>query len=449
MRNSKAIRYLFAFVVAAAVTFAAAQQTITLEAWTIGPDEPAVHRAENLEAAALILNEQLAAEGADYRVELVTDFETVSWDDFRRRLLLAFDSGLAPDLIASSHLDIAVWSEGGFLMELDGYIAEYDAFDDVVESLWDFTTYKGAVYGIPINPEARPFYFNKTLLAELGWSADEIEALPGRILEGDFIWDDVVEVSLEAIEAGVVAPGHGYWHRPADGPDYYHTYMAYGGRLQDPDTGQLVFTQDAALGLFTLLGRMADEGVILRDLIGTPWPEWHRTVVDGEVLFNSAGTWSFAEWATQFSDGGYDHIWETFGFALQPAAERGGTPTTLSHPLAYYIWSGTDHADLAARLLSIVTTPEFDVRAMESGHLPALESTRAEDAFLENEFLSQVSYMVDYTSAQPVHDGFGRYADIVFRSINAVESGQLTPEEAVELTVEELQRALGDQVSIE
>jgi inositol-phosphate transport system substrate-binding protein len=433
---------------ACAATFALAQQVITLEAWTIGPDEPAVHRAENLEAAVDLLNEALAAEGADYRVAINTDFETVSWDDYRRRLLLAFAAGSAPDIIQSSHLDISTWSDAGYLLPLDDYLGSFDAFDDVVDSLWDFVTYKGAVYGIPNTPEARPFYYNTALLAELGWSEAEIDGLSARIEQGDFTWADVIELSKEAIEAGVIEPGHGYWHRPVNGPDFYHTYFAFGGRLQDPDTGQLVFTQDAALGQFSLYRDLIEEGVMLRELLGTSWDEWHRNWVDGTVLFNSAGTWSWAQWAVQYGPG-WDFVWDNYHFALQPAAEPGGRPTTLSQPQAYMVWSGTEHADLAVRLLSYVLTPELDVRAMESGHLPALETTRALPAFQENEFLSQVVYMLDYTTSQPVHEGFGRYADIFYRSISAVQGGQLTPEEAVEITVDELRRALGDQVIIE
>jgi inositol-phosphate transport system substrate-binding protein len=427
---------------------AQAQETINLTAWTIGPDDPAIHRAENIEAAAELLNEALEAEGADYRVAVETDFETVSWDDYRRRILLAFDSGEAPDIIISSHIDIGPWVDAGYIAPLDEYIAEFEQFDDIADSLWDFVTYKGNAWGIPVNPEARPFYFNKSLLADAGWSADDIAALPERIREGEFTWRDVIDTSKEAIESGAVQEGNGYWHRPANGPDFFHTYYAFGGTLQDPQSGKLVFTRDAALGMFTLYRDMVEEGVMPETLLGTPWNDWHRAVADGEVLFNSAGTWSFAQWAVEF-DKGWDYVNETFGFALQPAVEEGGTPVTLSQPLAHMIWADSPNKDVAARLLSFVATPELDVRALESAHLPILEETRSLPAFQEDVFLSQVVYMLDYTTAQPIHSGFGRYADVFFRSLSAVEAGQLSPEEGVEVAVDELQRALGDEVTIE
>jgi inositol-phosphate transport system substrate-binding protein len=441
---------LFAALLALAGLFGAAQaqRTINLVAWTIGPDDPAIHRAENIEAAAELLNQALAAEGADYRVAVETDFETVSWDDYRRRILLAFDSGSAPDIIIASHIDIGPWADAGYLAELDDYVAEFDQFDGVADSLWNFVTYKGAIYGTPVNPEARPFYYNKKLLADAGWSQAEIDALPERIRTGEFTWRDVIDASRKAIEAGAVEEGNGYWHRPANGPDFFHTYYAFGGTLQDPQTGELVFSRDAALGMFSLYRDMVEAGVSPETLIGTPWNDWHRAVVDGEVLFNSAGTWSYAQWALEFGMG-WDAVRETFGFALQPAAEEGGRPVTLSQPLAHMISADSPNKEAAARLLAFVASPELDVRALESAHLPILEETRSLPAFSENEFLSQVVYMLDYTTAQPIHSGFGRYADIFFRSLSAVEAGQLSPEVGVEVAVDELRRALGDEVNIE
>lgn len=442
-------KMLLAVALAALVASAAnAQRTVNLVGWAIGPDDPAIHRAENLEAAVERMNADLEARGADYRVAIETDFETVSWDDYRRRILLGFESGQAPDIVISSHIDIATWADAGYIAPLDQYIEQYDAFDDIADSLWSFVTYKGQVWGIPLNPEARPFYYNKKLLGELGWSDDEIAALPERILSGEFTWQDVLDVAEQAVQAGVVQEGYGYWHRPVNGPDFWHTYYAFGGRLQDPQTGQLVFTRDAALGIFTLYRVMVERGVLSRDLINMPWNDWHRAVTDGQVLFNSAGTWTWAQWAVEFGMG-FDAVEETFGFALQPAAEPGGRPVTLSQPLAHMLFAGSENLDVAAELLSYVASPELDVRALESAHLPILETTRALPEFVEDEFLSQVVYMLDYTTAQPIHAGFGRYSDIFFRALSAVEAGQVSPEEGVEIVVDELRRALGDDVIIE
>lgn len=430
---------------------AGAHETVVLRAWTIGPEDAAITRATNLEAAADKLNAELAQEGATYRVRVETTFESDSWQAHRRRILLGFESGKVADVIQSAHVDIAPWSDAGYLLALDPYLEQHPQFEDVLPNLWRSVTYRGSVWGVPQDTEARPLYFNKMLLGKLGWSEAEIAALPEKILRGEFTWQDLLRVGKQAVARGVVRKGHAYWHRPVNGADFYHTYYAFGGELQDVETSRLVFSRAAALEMYRFFGRAAEEGVLKPDLIGTSWKDWHRTVTDGRVLFASAGTWTWAQWATEYVDdrGGYDYLWKNWGFALQPAARPGGRPLTLSQPQAYMVWSGTPHKELAVRLLALVTTPELDAaHALGSAHLAVLASTPDRSEYRGDSFAARATSMLDHTTFQPLHPRFGQYAEFFFRGLSAVESGQFSADEAVEIVARELQRALKDDVII-
>jgi inositol-phosphate transport system substrate-binding protein len=428
-----------------------AQQVITLEAWTIGPDEPSEPRASNLERAAERLNEMLEAEGADHRVEVNASFDTVGWEGYRRRALLAFEAGEAPDIIQSAHVDVAAWADAGFIAPLGDLIAEHEEFEGIVPTLWEAVTYKGERWGVPQDTEARPLYFSKTLLAELGWSEDEIEALPERIQDGEFTWDDVIEVAKEAVEAGVVERGRGYWHRPVNGPDFFQFPRIFGGELQDPETGQLIYDTAAGEGMFGLMARMIEEGVYTADVLGTPWPDFHRQTSTGNVLFWSGGTWNWADWAENFvaDRGGEEFLFETVGFALQPAAEEGGTPVTLSQPQAYMISADSQHKELAARLLAVVQDPEIEKHHfLRSKRPPILRASAELPEYQEEPFIQSITYMLDYATFQPVHPNLGEYSDILFRTLSAVEHGQFDAKDGAEIMAEELQRQLGDQVIV-
>ena len=122
MRTMKRVALLVLLAAAAlllAFSFsAAAQEVITIRAWTVGPDTPAFYRAENLITAAERLNHILEVVGADIRVEVDADFWTDEWDSFRRRVILASEEGdpdVFPDILVSSHLDIPVWSSSAGL----------------------------------------------------------------------------------------------------------------------------------------------------------------------------------------------------------------------------------------------------------------------------------------------------------------------------------------------
>ncbi|WP_253665315.1 extracellular solute-binding protein [Thermus scotoductus] len=150
-----------AWLVWAAVGFwawAQGQQVVTLRAWTIGPEEASRTRATNLVQAAEELNQALAREGASYRVRVETSFETTSWDNYHRRLLLAFQSGQAPDIIQTTHVDTGVYAEGRYITPLEPYLNRYHTFEGVIPALWKAVTYKGQRWGVPQDTEARPFY---------------------------------------------------------------------------------------------------------------------------------------------------------------------------------------------------------------------------------------------------------------------------------------------------
>ncbi len=426
-----------------------AQRTVTLKAWTIGPDDPSITRLKNLEAAVDRLNALLAIEGADYRVKLEGDFDTTDWDPYLRRVLLAFQSGSAPDIVQASAAPlIGVWATAGYIAPIGDEVGRYGTFKDVYPTLWNAVTFKGQVFGTPQDTEARPLYFNKTLLKKLGWSDAKINELPKMIEEGRFTWDDLLATAEEALKKGVIGRGKGYYHRPKNGPDFLMWYRAFGGTAYDPASGKLVFDQAAALRYFTWLKKAVDAGVLEKDRLDGNWKRFHQNVTDGKVLFFSGGTWNWAEWKTQWVEdrGGEDWLWQHFGFALQPAYQKGGRPLTLSNPQAYMVSSASKHKALATKLLAFVAMADLDARhAVGSGHLPVLQPTAS---LTDNRFIREVSYMLNYTTFQPQHPDLPKWQNALYRGVSAVESGQVSPEQAVKVVAAEMKRALKDRVRI-
>ncbi len=436
-------------ILAVLLGLAYAQRTITIQAWTIGPDDPSITRFTNLQEAAERLNADLAKEGADFRVKVEGFFDTTDWDPYLRRVLLAFQSGQAPDIVQASAALSATWAAAGFIAPLDEFIPQYPQFSDVIPTLWDSVRFKGQIWGIPQDTEARPLYFNKTLLKQLGWSDEEIASLPERITNGEFTWDDVLKTAQEALEKGVIEPGKGYYHRPKNGPDFIQWYRSFGGRAFDPETGKLVFTKEAALRYFRWLKEAVDTGVLERDRLDGNWDRFHQNITDGKVLFFSGGTWNWAEWDQQWvaDKGGQEWLFENFGFAPHPSYKKGGQPITLSNPQAYMVSANSPNKEIVVRLLAYTTVPELDGKhAVGSGHLPILKTT---PETLDDRFTREVSYLLNFTTFQPAHADLSKWQDSFFRGVSAVESGDLSPEEAVEVVAAEMQRLLKDQIIIE
>lgn len=433
------------------------RREITITVWA--KSNPTEHwRADAALAAAETLNAELEAEGSAVRVVVDAVNDTAGWSDYKRKYTLAAENGTAPDIICTGHEDIAPWAAAGYIQPIAGSVSEVQGlhanFADVFESLWDAGSWDGEVWAVPQDTEARPMFYNRTKLAELGWSAAEIDALPDRIRSGEFTLEDMIDTAVEAQERGIVEPGFGYWHRPRKGGDFIQYYFSFGGEIYDPQQGKLVVDEDALERWYAFQHELVAQGITPDNFIGTEWAIWHDTVSHGNALFWNGGIWHWAEWATQYvADlGGRDYLAENVGYALQPAG-AGGAAGTLSHPLVYLVSSdrasGNDNFDLVVRLLEHMTTAELNTHhATESTHLGIVRSQMEYPEYLEDEFLSDVTYMLDYNYYQPNHPMYGTWFDVVWGGMVAAEQGEKTPEVAAREVVEQLRFELGDELIV-
>lgn len=393
---------------------------------------------------------------ADYTLKVVGVRDDAGWADYKKKFTLAADAGEAPDIVLSGHEDVPVWANAGYIVEFTDCKARYPEFDDVIESLWDSGMWQGKLWAVPQDTEARPMYFNKAKLKELGWTDEEIAALPDRIKAGDFTLDDLIATAKAAVQKGVVEPGYGYWHRPRKGGDFLQYYFSYGGRLYDPAQDKLVVVASALEQWYAFQRRVVEEGITPENFIGTEWSIWHDTVSHGKALFWNGGIWQWADWAANYVQdlGGQEYLFSFAGYALQPSGIKGKPGGTLSHPLVYMITSekasGKKNQDAACALLAKTTTPEINtLHAVGSTHLGILKSQANFPEYANDRLLSETLYMLDYNYYQPNHVMYGPYFDILWDFMVKAENGELSPAEAAKGAVELLQSELGEVVIVE
>jgi inositol-phosphate transport system substrate-binding protein len=359
-------------------------------------------RGNNFILAAEGLNADLEAAGDPRRVEVVINQDNIDWGDYVTEFVLSYGAGEDPDIWLTGHEYIGVQAEAGRIIALDELMKEFPGFKNVIDNLWDSTSYKGEIWGVPQDAEARPLYFNKALLGELGWTANEIAALPDKIEKGEFTLYDMLAVAKEAVDKGVVADGNGFWTRPKNGPDFTAFYYAFGGDTIDAAVGKLVFDEAAGLKYYQFFYDAAQTYGSM-GCLGLGWGDaWHPGVSGSKVLFWIGGTWQWAEWAEAYLKdlGGEDYMWETFGFALIPAAEQGGQANSLTHPLAYLISSQCEHPDLALALIDKVTDYGPNTRhAIASTHLGILKGQTEYKFYKDSRLLSEALYMLAYTGS--------------------------------------------------
>ena len=424
--------------------------TVNLSAWTIGPDAPSYYRRDNLIEAAKLLNAELEREGSKTRVEVDATFESGGqWGDYLQKFQLAAESKQAPDIVLAGHENFAPWVGPGYVIALDDMLKKYERqFKDVIPTLWDAMKLKGKTYAIPQDTEARPMYFRKDMLTKLGWSKDRIDGLPDAVKRGDFSMQDLLATAKEAVDKGVVAEGKGWYPRPTKGHDHYMFYSMHGGEMQDQATGKLVIVPAALEKYYGVYADAARNKVTAQNLIGSDFKIWHGEVTAGKVIFYNAGSWSYKEWLTTYKQPEAD-LSTNVGFSLIPAAQKGGRPTTLSHPLAYMVTSNSKYPELAFRLLAHATTPALNSRhAVESAHLAILSTQQSDPTYQRDKFLLATGYMSEYSTFIPNHARYGAYDEVLFRFLSAVATGQLAPKAASDQAVAELRNQIRDELIV-
>ncbi len=458
----KSLKSLISFVlvvifVIGVGSFALAQaevKTITIKAWTIGPDDPSITRKTNLEEAAVRLNKYLEAIGANIRVKMDATFCTTKWEDFKRSNLLALqskDPGKIADIIITGHEDIGPYAIADYIISLDDYITKYpEVYEDFFPALWNCTKFKGKIWGIPQDTECRITWFRKDKLRTLGWSEEEIENLPIKVEKGEFILDDLAQLGKKMIDAGVVEKGKGIWHRPTPGTDWFQFIFSYGGEISDSETGKLVVDKNATLKLLQYIKKLVDLGVTPGAMSQIAWRDIHTAWTKGEVgIFLTGGSWNWAEWQRDPYKVSEEEEWKNIGWFPIPAAVKGGTPISVSHPIVHLITKTSPYKDLAFLIVTLASNIDLNTEhALGSGHLAIRESQLAFRPYEEAKYAKEITKVLKYTNFAPNHAKAPFYWETLFEAIAGVETGEVSPEDALNFWVDRMKSELGDEVIV-
>ena len=72
----------------------------------------------------------------------------------------------------------------------------------------------------------RVIYYNKDDLKAIGWTDEEVEALPEKIRNKEVLFEDFIDICQEVVEKG--GAKYGLVHRSSAGNDFYDIINALG-----------------------------------------------------------------------------------------------------------------------------------------------------------------------------------------------------------------------------
>lgn len=433
----------------AALAAPALAEDITITVWAGGSNDSDSYRIEAIEMAADILMREYAIRGEEVTITVEGRRDFTGWDEFKQGVALGAEAGTAPSIVVTSHLDIAPWSQAGYIVPVEDYV-DLDAWplSDVYPNLMEIASYAGTQWGIPQDSESRPFFFWRETMAALGYSEDQIDALPDMVASGDYTLANVLADATRAVDMGLVERGYGFYPRPSNGPDYAQFYQSFGGELMDPETGKLVLDTQAMTAFYQFFVDAVDAGVVRQNHIGTDWNIWYNEVANGKAAFWHGGTWHFGRYASE----GNDDFWGTIQFSLIPAGDDNGRANTITHPLVYLVMNQEDDRaeEIAAQLIAIATEPRLNtLHAIQSNHLAVTQAQASLDLYQGNRWASEATQvLLASANSQPNHLNYGAYSEAMFSGLEAAWTGVQTPEAAVAEVEAQMRATIGDNLIV-
>jgi inositol-phosphate transport system substrate-binding protein len=423
-------------------------EDVTIKLWARA-DRSGPLRAGNIVAAADQMNRMFEAAGSDTRVKIdLIETNAAGFDADALDLLKAHSVGDTPDIAVAAHEWIGAFVEGGMLANLEEHIsANASMYSDIIPQLWESVKFKGERYGVPQDSEVRMFFMNKDILRAAGKTNAELSALEAAVNAGEFTMFDWCDLAAEAVESGAAKVG--WVHRPNVGPDFQMVMASFGIENYNKAEAKLQITRSGLTKFYGWLKYCVDNGSLPADMTTWSWDSTHAAFRGGDSMGKFHGIWNVGAQMESFGLTGADDYFNKIGWINAPAGEKGGKPQNLSHPIVYVV-GNTPNKDLAALLVGMASQPVPNTaHAVGTNHTPINYGQTAMPEFIEKGWaLVAGTPMLKVAGFMPNHPNIGQYNAVVFTGIQAVETGEMSAEDAADMVIEELEVELGDAVII-
>ncbi len=432
--------------VLAATTVGVLAKDVAISVWAGGTGPNDLYRLDAIEIAADLLEREAAIRGEELTIT-VEKTPYNGWDDFKQALTLSAEAGTAPNIVVSGHEDIAPWSQSGLIVPIEDYV-DLDSWpiNDIYPNLLEIASYGGVVYGLPQDAESRPFFFWKPHMKAIGYTDEQIEALPASVENGEYTLANALEDAKKMQDAGLVEAGYGFYPRQSNGPDFWQFYTSFGGVMEEG--GKLVFDKAAMTKVYQFFADAVASGVTKKNHIGLPGDQWYAEVAAGKAGIWHGGTWHYARYVNQE---GLTDFFGNVAFSLIPAG-AGGKANTLTHPLVYLLTSGHDEetTEIAAQLIKIASEPRINtLHAIRSAHLGISRQQSSIELYSNDRWAREATErLLPHANAMPNNSDFGAYWNIMWKNLEAAWTGTKTVDAAIADAETELKSTLGDAIII-
>jgi raffinose/stachyose/melibiose transport system substrate-binding protein len=312
--------------------------------------------------------------------------------------------------------------EADLLLPLNDYADQFGWWDRYAEGLHARNSFSedgtefgaGNLYGMSNTAEVVGIYYHKPIFEELG-------------LEVPTTWDEFVS-ALGTLQEGGYAP---IVFGSLDGWPAIHTWGAIQHAYSDLATidtfmyrgAEGTFETEANVQAAETMLNWIDEGYFSPGFEGMDYDN----ATYGAFIGMEGAMWLTGSWMTGSIVEDVEDAEETVGFFLLPSATGEEVPLTIGGVgLGYGIRAGTEHSDIAAAYIDLVTGPEAANLLFAQGYLPAITPEDYETGTLTGDVIeawelissnNKVGHYLDWTAPDIAAD------------IQEMMAGEVSPDE--------------------
>ncbi|HYY45110.1 MAG TPA: extracellular solute-binding protein [Actinomycetota bacterium] len=383
-------------------------------------------------------------EETGYTLKLVP-IQAAENDYYTKLGLMQRSPETAPDVLYEDTFLINSDVQAGYLRPLDDYLAEWDDWDRFYDAAKAAAQARdGKIYGIPMGTDTRGLWYNKEVFRKAG--------LPEQWEPKT--WDDVLSAARTIKEKvpGVI-PLNVYSGKPAGEGAMMQGFemLPYGtdDTLYDADEDKWITSSPGFLDSLEFIKTIFSEGLAPspQQALDPNWPN----VVTTELLpqnklgINLDGSWLPGAWI----EGGANPWpeWdEVMGAAAMPT-QNGQPPgaTSMSGGWTLSVGSKSAHPDVAFKLIAIALNKENSLYFNKIGSQIAVrQDVAATDEYKSsNPTTGFFTDLVQYTHFRPAFPEYPQISNQIQVAMEAVMTGQASPEEAMQRYAEAVEGIVG------
>lgn len=342
--------------------------------------------------------------------------EITPWGGYEEKYLTGFASGEGPDIGYMYNEMFNDFIEMGVLEDIDPFFTAKEKDNYLY---WEKGTMKGGQYTLPfIVGNARIPYFNMDLLAQAG------------VTEVPKTWDELIEVAKKVDEANIegVLPFSQEWADPAIGAlnNLFYPYLwQAGGDLYNEDgTKVALMDNDAAVRAAQFLYDLKfTHGVLKEESLALVGQAQRDLFCQGKVAIASMD----ANAAKYLDEANIN--WEFVpSFTDKEKAIWVASDSLIMN-------SASKNKELAADLMKYITS----AGTMSAFHteIASFPPITKDGIYNDNErFKEMYENDIEYFHTLPVASGSFKVMDTLYKNLQQMMLGDLTPEEAIQKTVD-------------